>query len=112
MDRIKKIINYITWAMIAVTGILFLANWNNIPESVITHIGLGVSYGSRNNLILLFIIEIIINTAFTLGYDIPFIRGMKKTRQTSYLTEIISMAVRVLAVLIISAFILQGVWRQ
>ena len=37
---------------------------------------------------------------------------MKKTRQTSYLTEIISMAVRVLAVLIISAFILQGVWRQ
>ena len=24
MDRIKKIINYITWAMIAVTGILFL----------------------------------------------------------------------------------------
>ena len=86
MDRIKKIINYITWAMIAVTGILFL--------------------------ILLFIIEIIINTAFTLGYDIPFIRGMKKTRQSSYLTEIISMAVRVLAVLIISAFILQGVWRQ
>lgn len=78
MDRIKKIINYITWAMIAVTGILFFANWNNIPESVITHIGLGVSYGSRNNLILLFIIEIIINTAFTLGYDIPFIRGMKK----------------------------------
>ena len=60
MDRIKKIINYITWAMIAVTGILFFANWNNIPESVITHIGLGVSYGSRNNLILLFIIEIII----------------------------------------------------
>lgn len=56
--------------------------------------------------------EIIINTAFTLGYDIPFIRGMKKTRQSSYLTEIISMAVRVLAVLIISAFILQGVWRQ
>ncbi|MFR9145995.1 MAG: hypothetical protein ACLVJ4_05150 [Mediterraneibacter sp.] len=90
----------------------FFANWNNIPESVITHIGLGVSYGSRNNLILLFIIEIIINTAFTLGYDIPFIRGMKKTRQSSYLTEIISMAVRVLAVLIISAFILQGVWRQ
>ena len=40
MDRIKKIINYITWAMIAVTGILFFANWNNIPESVITHIGL------------------------------------------------------------------------
>ncbi|HIY31406.1 MAG TPA: hypothetical protein H9732_11100 [Candidatus Mediterraneibacter avicola] len=111
MDRIKKIINYITWAMIAVTGILFFANWNSIPESVITHIGLGISYGSRNNLILLLIVEIIINVLFTLGYDIPFIREMRKTGQPSYIIAGISMVIQVIAVLIMSAFILQGVWR-
>ena len=110
MDRIKKIINYITWAMIAVTGILFFANWNSIPESVITHIGLGISYGSRNNLILLLIVEIIINVLFTLGYDIPYIKEVRKTRQPSFLVDGLSIVIQLFAVLMMSAFILQTVW--
>lgn len=111
MDKIKKIVNYVSWIIIGMTGILLLVNWENIPETVVTHIGAGISYGGKKNLILFFIIEVIINAVFTAGYDVSFIREMKKTRQSSYLAEIISMAVRVLAVLIISAFILQEVWR-
>ena len=45
MDKIKKIINYVSWIIIGMSGILLLVNWENIPETVVTHIGFGISYG-------------------------------------------------------------------
>ena len=58
MDKIKKIINYVSWIIIGMSGILLLVNWENIPETVVTHIGLGISYGDKNNLIMFLIIEL------------------------------------------------------
>ena len=110
MDKIKKIINYVSWIIIGMSGILLLVNWENIPETVVTHIGLGISYGDKNNLIMFLIIEVIINAVFTMGYDISFIREMRKTRQPSYLIDGISMVIQVIAVLVMSAFILQAIW--
>ncbi len=110
MDKIKKIINYVSWIIIGMSGILLLVNWENIPETVVTHIGLGISYGDKNNLIMFLVIEVIINAVFTMGYDISFIREMRKTRQPSYLIDGISMVIQVIAVLVMSAFILQAIW--
>ena len=110
MDKIKKIINYVSWIIIGMSGILLLVNWENIPETVVTHIGLGSSYGGKNNLIMFLVIEVIINAVFTMGYDISFIREMRKTRQPSYLIDGISMVIQVIAVLVMSAFILQAIW--
>ncbi len=47
MDKIKKIVNYVSWIIIGMTGILLLVNWENIPETVVTHIGAGISYGGQ-----------------------------------------------------------------
>ena len=110
MDKIKKIINYVSWIIIGMSGILLLVNWENIPETVVTHIGLGISYGDKNNLIMFLVIEVIINAVFTMGYDISFIREMRKTRQPSYLIDGISMVIQVIAMLVMSAFILQAIW--
>ena len=110
MDKIKKIINYVSWIIIGMSGILLLVNWENIPETVVTHIGLGISYGDKNNLIMFLIIEVIINAVFTMGYDISFIREMRKARQPSYLIDGISMVIQVIAMLVMSAFILQAIW--
>ena len=52
MDKIKKIINYISWIIIGITGILLLVNWGNIPETVVTHIGFGSSSGNTTNLVM------------------------------------------------------------
>ena len=110
MDKIKKIINYVSWIIIGMSGVLLLVNWENIPETVVTHIGFGISYGGKNNLIMFLIIEVIINAVFTMGYDISFIREMRKARQPSYLIDGISMVIQVIAVLVMSAFILQAIW--
>lgn len=110
MDKIKRIINYVSWIIIGMTGILLLVNWENIPETVVTHIGAGISYGGKKKLILFFIIEVIINAVFTAGYDVSFIREMKKNRQPAYLIDGISMVIQVIVVLVMSAFILQTLW--
>ena len=71
MDKIKRIINYVSWGIIGITGLIFVVNWENIPASVITHIGFGsVSYGSKYTLIIIFVIEIIV----------PIYQGDKKNQ--------------------------------
>ena len=109
MDKIKRIINYTSWGIIGITGLIFVVNWKNIPASVITHSGFGsVSYGSKYTLIIIFVIEIIVNLVFTLGYDIPYIKEIRKTRPPSFLVDGVSIFIQVLAVLVMSAFILQA----
>lgn len=111
MDKIKRIINYVSWGIIGITGLIFVVNWKNIPASVITHIGFGsVSYGSKYTLIIIFVIEIIANLVFTLGYDIPYIKEVRKTRQPSLLVDGLRIVIQAFAVLMMSAFILQTVW--
>ena len=39
MEKVKKIINSISWVIVALTGILLIVKWNDIPALVITHIG-------------------------------------------------------------------------
>lgn len=48
MEKVKKIINSISWVIVALTGILLIVKWNDIPALVITHIGMGISYGSKD----------------------------------------------------------------
>ena len=38
MEKVKKIINSISWVIVALTGILLIVKWNDIPALVITHI--------------------------------------------------------------------------
>jgi uncharacterized membrane protein len=80
MEKVKKIINSISWVIVALTGILLIVKWNDIPALVITHIGMGISYGSKNILPMLFCIELVVTFLFTLRYDIPFIREMRKSK--------------------------------
>ena len=63
MEKARKITNLISWGIVIITGFLLLFNWNSIPESVIVHIGAGISYGSKNTLIVLFIVEIVAEAA-------------------------------------------------
>ena len=51
-----------------------------MPTLVITHIGMGISYGSKNILPMLFCVELMVNVLFTLRYDIPLIREMRKSK--------------------------------
>ena len=37
MEKVKKIINSISWVIVALTGILLIVKWNDIPALVITH---------------------------------------------------------------------------
>ena len=61
MEKVKKIINSISWVIVALTGILLIVKWNDIPALVITHIGMGISYGSKNILPMLFCIELVVS---------------------------------------------------
>ena len=36
MEKVKKIINSISWVIVALTGILLIVKWNDIPALVIT----------------------------------------------------------------------------
>lgn len=48
MKQMKKIINYVSWLIIIILGVMLVIHWNRIPEVVITHSGLGViSYGNK-----------------------------------------------------------------
>lgn len=78
MEKMRKIINGISWGIVVITGILLIIEWNDIPALVITHIGTGISYGSKNLLPILFCIELVVTVLFTLHYDIPLVRDMRK----------------------------------
>lgn len=106
----KKIINYSSWLIIAATAILLFINWNRIPASVITHAGLGqISYGSKTMLIAVLTIEIIINFLFTLGYDMPFIQALRKTRTAKPAIRFTAVFLQIIAVIIMSLFILSAI---
>lgn len=48
MEKVKKIINSISWVIVALTGILLIVKWNDIPALVITHIGRACEKNSVN----------------------------------------------------------------
>lgn len=82
MEKVKKIINSISWVIVALTGILLIVKWNDIPALVITHIGMGISYGSKNILPMLFCIELVVTFLFTLFHamydELPTPKPKKK----------------------------------
>lgn len=111
MEKARKITNLISWGIVIITGLLLLLNWPDIPSSVIVHIGAGISYGSKNTLIVLFIVDIVLNVLFTLRYDIPFVRELRKTRVSSGVPEAAAIVMQIAAVIILSVFVLLAVMR-
>ena len=109
MKKARKITNGISWGIVAITGILLLFSWKDIPESVITHIGAGISYGSKNTLLLIFGVEFIVSLLFTLNYDIPFVREMRKAKVSSRLLNIASIIIQITVLITLSLFILLAV---
>ena len=109
MEKARKITNLISWGIVIITGFLLLFHWNSIPESVIVHIGAGISYGSKNTLIVLFIVEIVLNILFTLQHDVSFIRELKKAKVSSGLAEAAKIVIQIAAVIILSVFVLLAV---
>lgn len=107
MKQMRKIINYVSWLIIIILGIMLVIHWNRIPEFVMTDSGLGmISYGNKVSLIALYILEIIVNTMFTIGQDIPFIREVKKTKISPILVDVISIIIQMLVLIMICAFII------
>ena len=109
MEKVKKIINSISWVIVALTGILLIVKWNDIPALVITHIGMGISYGSKNILPMLFCIELVVTFLFTLRYDIPFIREMRKSKVSRKFLDIMAIIIQMVGVVILSLFVLLAV---
>ena len=109
MEKARKIINGISWGIVVITGILLFANWRTIPSLVITHIGAGISYGNKNILLIIFCIELVVSVLFTLHYDIPIIREIRKTKVSSKLLDITAIAIQIIAVIILSLFVLLAV---
>ena len=107
MEKVKKIINSISWVIVALTGILLIVKWNDIPALVITHIG--ISYGSKNILPMLFCIELVVTFLFTLRYDIPFIREMRKSKVSRKFLDIMAIIIQMVGVVILSLFVLLAV---
>ena len=110
MDKVKKIINYISWIIILALAAGLLIRWGDIPESVIIHIGFGqISYGSKNMLLVLLAVEILLNIVFTLGYDVSFIREMRKTKQSAAAVGLMSAVLQIIAVTVMGFFILAAI---
>ncbi|HIX64170.1 MAG TPA: hypothetical protein H9852_07050 [Candidatus Mediterraneibacter colneyensis] len=109
MNRIRKTIHVISWAVIIILGMALLVRWNDISEPVITHIGAGISYGSKSTLAVIYIIEIIVNAVFTFGYEIPFAKEMRKTGTPNLLVDVVSVVLQAAALLVVSGFILPAV---
>ena len=78
-------------------------------ESTENIIGAGISYGSKNTLIVLFIVEIVLNILFTLQYDVSFIRELKKKKVSYGLAEAAAIVIQIAAVIILSVFVLLAV---
>ena len=109
MEKVRKTVNSISWGIVVLTGIILIASWNDIPKLVITHIGMGISYGSRNILPMLFCIELMVTVLFTLRYDIPLIRDMRKSKVASKFLGVMAIIMQIIVVAIVSLFILLAV---
>lgn len=109
MEKVRKIISGISWGIVAITGILLIVEWNDIPALVITHIGTGISYGSKNLLPILFCIELVVTVLFTLHYDIPLVRDMRKSKVSSKFLSIMAIIMQMVIVVIVSLFVLLAV---
>ena len=73
---------------------------------VITHIGAGISYGNKNILLIIFCIVFVVSVLFTLHYDIPIIREMKKSKVSNNLLNIMEIVIQMVVVIILSLFVL------
>lgn len=109
MQKVRKIINGISWGIVVLTGIILIVSWNDIPTSVITHIGMGISYGSKNILPMLFCVELVVNVLFTFRYDIPLIQEMRKSKVSSKLLDVMAIIMQMVVVVILSLFVLLAV---
>lgn len=109
MEKARKIISGISWGIVAITGILLIVEWNDIPAFVITHIGMGISYGSKKLLLMLICIELVVTVLFTLHYDIPLIRDMRKSKVSSKFLSIMAIIMQMVVVVIVSLFVLLAV---
>ena len=109
MEKARKITNSVSWGIVTITGILLIVSWKDIPTLVITHIGAGISYGSKNILLLILGVELVVNVLFTLRCDIPIIREIRKTKVSSKLLDITAIAIQIIAVIILSLFVLLAV---
>ena len=109
MEKVRKIINGISWGIVVLTGIILIVSWNDIPTSVITHIGMGISYGSKNILPMLFCVEFVVNVLFTFRYDIPLIQEMRKSKVSSKFLDIMAIIMQMVVVVILSLFVLLAV---
>ena len=109
MEKVRKMIKVISWAIVVLTGIILFGSWNDMPTLVITHIGMGISYGSKNILPMLFCVELMVNVLFTLRYDIPLIREMRKSKVSSKFVDVMAIIMQMVAVVILSLFVLLAV---
>ena len=64
---------------------------------------------SKNTLIVLFIVEIVLNILFTLQYDVSFIRELRKKKISYGLAEAVAIVIQIAAVIILSVFVLLAV---
>lgn len=107
MVKTKKVMNCISWLVIAIISIMLFMNWNDIPSTVVTHSGGGnISYGDKSNLIIFLSIGIVVNIMYTLNIDIPFIKSLKKTKQSNTFTSIIAIIIQIMVIFVLSAFVL------
>lgn len=110
MENVKKGVQVFSWFILIGIGILLFVNQEQIGSSVAMHSGGGrISYGSKTTLLALFVIEIVVNALFTFGYDIPFIKAMKRTKQPTAFVNSIAMVIQLMALFVMSAFILAPV---
>ena len=109
MEKARKIISGISWGIAVLTGILLIVSWNNIPALVITHIGMGISYGSKNILPMIFFFFFAVNILFTLRCDILTIREMRKSKVSSKFLDVTAIVIQMVAVIIMSSFVLLAV---
>ena len=94
----------------AYKAIYGMIRWGDIPESVIIHIGFRqISYGSKNMLLVILAVGILLNIVFTLGYDVSFIREMRKTKQSAAAVGLMSAVLQIIAVNVIGFFILAAI---
>lgn len=110
MGKANKIINYISWIIILALTAGVVIRWDSISEPVITHIGFGqITYGSKNMLFVIVAIGIVLNAVFTLGYDVSFIREMRKTKQPASVIGLVRVVLQIAVLAVIGFFILAAI---
>ena len=109
MEKVRKIINSVSLGVVVLTGVVLIVSWNNIPALVITHIGMGIFYGSKNTLPMLFCIELVVTVLFMLSYDIPLIKEMRKSKVSLKFLDVMAIIIQIVVVVISSLFILLAV---